>query len=59
MYIDVAAMHFVDLRFAGAHLGIVDVDEQRFAVDFDPSRGGVGQVVLLEVISEQCKMRME
>lgn len=52
-------MHFVDLRFAGAHLGIVDVDEQRFAVDFDPSRGGVGQVVLLEVISEQCKTRME
>ena len=59
MYVDVATMHLVDLRFAGAHLGIVYVDKQAFAVDFDPSRGGVGQVVLLEVICEQCKTRME
>ena len=59
MYVNVATMHLVDLCFAGAHLSIVDVDKQAFAVDFDPSRGGVGQVVLLEIISEQCKTRME
>ena len=42
MYVDVATMHLVDLRFAWAHLGIVDVDKQAFAVDFDTSRGDVG-----------------
>ena len=52
-------MHLMDLRFAGAHLGIVDVDKQPFAVDFDTSRGSVGQVVAPEIICEQCQTRME